>query len=109
MKALFAVASLLILTDITINNSLPAHSQRTEEVWVNEGNNSVEVYTEGDKADLSCTFTHISDQVVQEHTKHCAIKTGELTLPAHLHIKVVNNENHSITYTLHAQTILPIK
>lgn len=109
MKSIFSILSILILTDITIYNDLPAHHQREEQVMVNEGNNLIEVWAQGEREDLTCTFSHLDDKAVQAHVKRCSIMTGELSLPAYIHVKVENNENHPIYYVVHAQTILPIK
>lgn len=109
MKALLTILSTLILTDITIFNVLPPHYSREEQVMVNEGNNLIEVQADGSPEYLTCTFSHLDSQVVQIHTQHCFIMTGELSLPAYIHIKIENNEDHPIHYVLHAATILPIK
>lgn len=109
MKILLTLISILIFTDITIFNVLLPHHYREEQIMVNEGNNLIEVQADGTPDYLTCTFSHLDSQVVQPHTKHCSITTGELALPAYIHVKVENNEDHPIHYVLHAATILPIK
>lgn len=112
MKALFALLSAMIMTDTTIYNTLPAHSVRVEQVAVNEGRTAIEVFTEGDKADLSCTYRDAyvgTTGPIEVHTHHCYAQTPNLILPAMVAITIENNEAHEIHYTVHASTLLPLK
>ena len=93
MKALITLFSILH----TIVSTLPAHTQRQEQVLLKEGKNTVEVYTAGDREDLTCVFTHLG-VTVSQHTHHCFITTNPLDLPAPIGILVVNNANHPIHY-----------
>lgn len=112
MKALFALLSALVLTDTTITNTLPAHSQRVEQVAINEGRTAIEVFTLGDTEDLTCTYRDAyvgTVGLVQHHVKHCYGITSKLELPAMVAIQIENNEGHTIHYTVKAATILPLK
>lgn len=52
----------LVLTDITITNSLPANSSRIESVSLNEGKSLIEVESE---YGMTCIFTHLSERTIQ--------------------------------------------
>jgi hypothetical protein len=107
---LIALLAALALTETSITNSLPAHMQRIEQVAINEGKASIEVFTDGDKEDLTCTFMHAGTIVGEQvHTKHCYVIAQQASLPYYLSVRVANNEGHPIHYTLRASTILPIK
>ena len=110
MKALLLILSALsISTDTTIYNQLPAHWQRQEQVVVNEGRASIEVYTVGDKEDLSCAFgdAYVNAQaLIQTHTHHCYVMTNKLSLPATIAVLISNNEGHPIHYIVRAKSVL---
>lgn len=109
MKFLILLSA-LALTETTITNSLPAHSQRIEDVAINEGRTAIEVFTDGDKEDLTCTYRYVgAAALVQRHTHHCYGITSDLTLPAYIGVQIENNENHPIHYTVRASTVLPLK
>jgi hypothetical protein len=110
MKLLFALMSALALTETSITNSLPTHSQRIEQVAVNEGRTAIEVFTDGDKEDMTCTYRYVGVAVLkQEHVRHCYGITTDLTIPAYIGVQIENNENHPIHYTVRASTVLPLK
>lgn len=106
MKAL--LLSLLIATDITIYNQLPSQESRREQVMVNEGQTSIEVYSDGDREDLTCVFFDgfTGEEVMtQAHTHHCYGVTNKLSLPAYVSVRVTNNEHHQIHYVLRAKSL----
>lgn len=107
---LIALMSALVLTDTTIDSRMPAHSMRTEQIAMNEGKASIEVYTDGDRESLNCIFTHANSLVAQQfHVKHCFVITNNTSLPYYLNVLIVNNESHPIHYTVKAATMLPLK
>lgn len=110
MKALILLASLSIFSDTTITSQLPAHSHRVEQVAIDSSKKwSVEVFTDNDTADLTCTFSHIGQTLSkQEHTHHC-IAIINTDFPIYLQVDVQNNENHLITYHIQSSFQMPLK
>jgi len=109
MKTLLLTAALALFSDVEITSTLPAHHQRDEMTAVDSGKWGIEVYTLGDAADLTCTFSHLGQVVLkQEHTKHC-FATTDNALPAYITVNVANNENHDIEYKVRAYSIVKLK
>ena len=107
MKFLLPLLTALnITTDITIYNSLPVQHHRKELVAVNEGRTSIEVYTNGDREEISCSFSHMGQTILQQsHTHHCYGTTTNLVLPARVEIDIVNHEQHLIQYIVRAKSL----
>ena len=107
MKTLLTILSALtIMTDTTIYSTLPAQSHRKEFVAINEGKTSIEVYTDADKNEISCSFIHAGQVVMsQSHTHHCYGITPDLVLPARVEVDITNHENHSIHYIVRAKSV----
>ena len=110
MKALFLLAAALpLFSDVEISGTLPAHLHREEFVAVDSGKWGIEVFSNGDAADLTCTYIHLNEVVLkQEHTHHCFATTNNV-LPAYITVNVANNESHSVAYKVRAYSMMKLK
>lgn len=104
----FILALLITLySDVEITSTLPAHSQRTESVAVDNGAWGIEVFANGDK--LSCTYSHLGDQpIVQENVSRCYATTNT-TFPAFVSVNVVNNSDRPLLYKVRGYSLMGIK
>lgn len=102
---LFTVAALTFssvayASDTRERGHIQAHETHALPVSVPSGNTDIEVWDD-DSQPITCSFVHKNDKPVSTgKTSRCVFHVRGLTLPVDAHVRVVNDNNQTVVWTM---------